>query len=266
MESSDRKIVRNILLGIALFIIVILFFSSWGTVGAGEMGIKTRFDKPVGTVPTGLYFKLPIMEDVITIDVQTQKEEVDASAASKDLQVVNAKVAVNYNLQNDKVADLYTRIGVNYKQKVIDPAIQEVVKAVTAKYTAEELITKRAEVTDSIALGLQERLAAQDITVTGVSITNFDFSPTFNTAIEAKVTAEQNALASKNLLEQKKYEAEQIIVTAKADAEALRIKSQALTAQGGEDYVRLQAINKWNGILPVSMIPNSAVPFIDLKN
>lgn len=261
-EINISKILRH---SIITLIVIVLLVSSVGTVGAGERGVKTRFNKVVGTVDTGLYFKLPIIEKVIKMDVQTQKEQVDATAASKDLQVVNAKVAINYNLQTDKVTDLYTRIGVNYKDKVIDPAIQEVVKAVTAKYTAEELITKRPEVTDNIALGLQERLVSQDITVTSVSITNFDFSASFNTAIEAKVTAEQNALASKNKLEQVKYESEQTIVTAKADAEAVRIKAQAIAQQGGADYVKLQAISKWNGVLPSQMIPNSAVPFIDLK-
>ena len=111
-------------------------------------------------------------------------------------------------------------------------------------------------------------LADSDILVSanGVSITNFDFSPSFNTAIEAKVTAEQNALAAKNKLEQVKYEAEQTIETAKATAEAQRISSQALAAQGGSDYVQLKAIEKWDGHLPEQMIPGTTVPFVNLKN
>ena len=106
---------------------------------------------------------------------------------------------------------MYQRIGKDYGPKVIDPAIQEVVKAVTAKYTAEQLITKRAIVTDEIQTQLSSKLGASDIQVTSVSIVNFDFSQSFNQAIEAKVTAEQNALASKNKLDQVKYEAEQRI-------------------------------------------------------
>jgi len=238
---------KKIIAGIIIFLALIVVLSTSGTVSSGQIGVKTRLNKVVGTVQPGLYFKAPFIESVEVMDVQTQKEQVDASAASKDLQVVNAKVAINYNLQADKVQDLYVRIGKNYKERVIDPAIQEVVKAVTAQYTAEELITKRPEVTDKIVLGLSERLGSSDITVSSVSITNFDFSQSFNESIENKVKAEQDALTSKNLLEQKKYEAEQIVVTAKAEAEAVRIKTQAINSQGGADYVKLQELKYWNG-------------------
>lgn len=261
-DVNGVKLVSHILLA---FFALIIIFGTFGTVGAGERGVKTRFNRVVGTVDTGLYLKLPLIESISVMNVQTQKEQTDSQAASKDLQIVNAKLAVNYNLQPEKVTDLYIKVGTEYKSKVIDPAIQEVVKAVTAQYTAEELITKRPEVTDKILAGLSEKLLPNDIVVTSVSITNFDFSESFNKAIELKVTAEQNALTAKNLLEQKKYEAEQTIVTAKADAESVRIKTQAINSQGGADYVKLQAIQKWNGVLPAQMIPNSAVPFIDLK-
>jgi regulator of protease activity HflC (stomatin/prohibitin superfamily) len=257
---------KKYIYGFVGVIVLIILFGSFGTISTGEIGIKTNLSKVVGTVQPGFYVKAPFIQSVVAMDVQIQKEQVDATSASKDLQTVAAKVAINYSVNPDKAQDLYSRIGTGYKSRIIDPAIQEVVKAVTAQYTAEELITKRPEVTEKIQTALAERLLAYDINVASISITNFDFSESFNQAIEKKVTAEQNALAAKNKLAQIKYEAEQTIETAKATAEAQRISSAALSAQGGSDYVQLKAIEKWNGILPAQMIPGSTVPFVNLKN
>lgn len=238
---------KGILATVIAVIALILIVSTSGTIGTGERGVKTRLGVVEGVLQPGIYFKAPFVEGVDKFDVQTQKEQTDASAASADLQTVKTTVAINYNVDGTKLADLYTRIGDDYKGKVIDPAIQEVVKAVTAQYTAEELITKRAEVTDKIQTALADKLALSDIQVTSVSIVDFGFSDTFNTAIEAKVTAEQNALAAKNKLDQVTYEGEQTVTTAKAQAEAIQIQAEAINSQGGADYVRLQEIQKWNG-------------------
>lgn len=256
------KMVAHMILGI---IFLTLIFGSFGTVSAGDRGVKTRFSKVVGTIEPGLYFKLPFVEDVNDMDVQTQKEQTDATAASSDLQDVRTTVAVNYNVDPTKVGDLYTNIGDNYSNRIIDPAIQEVVKSVTAKYTAEQLITKRTEVTDAIHSQLSEKLSPYYINVGSVSIVNFDFSASFNQAIEAKVTAEQNALAAKNKLDQVKFEAQQKIETAKADAESIKIQAQAINSQGGADYVALQAIKQWDGHYPTTMLGGNSVPLIQLK-
>lgn len=263
---ENKNIGKYIGYGIAGLFALIVVLSSVGTISAGEVGVKTRFGAVIGTVQQGLYFKLPFIDSITAIDIQTQKEQTDAEAASKDLQTVHAKVAVNYNVESSKAAELFTQVGTNFGAKIIDPAIQEVVKATTAKYTAEELITKRPEVTDGIQTALSAKLVLNDIKVTSVSIVNFDFSQTFNAAIEAKVTAEQNALAAKNKLDQVKYEAEQTVTTAKAQAESIQIQAQAIQQQGGANYVQLQAVNKWDGHLPQQMIPGSSVPFINLKN
>ncbi len=268
----ELNIVKIILHSIVLLLGLSLLFGSVGQINTGEVGILRTNGRVSGLKGDGLYFKVPFFQDVVKMNVQVQKEQASASAASKDLQTVNAEIAINYKLDEAKVLDLFSRIGADYKVKVIDPAIQEVVKAATAQYTAEELITKRPEVTEKIQLALSEKLGASDILVSsnGVSITNFDFSPSFNAAIEAKVTAEQNALASKNKLEQVKYEAEQQVVAARAEAQAIQLKSDAAN---NEKYVSLkalevqeQAVKKWNGVLPTSMIPGSTVPFINLKN
>jgi regulator of protease activity HflC (stomatin/prohibitin superfamily) len=235
-------------------------------VGAGERAVVTQFGVVQRVLEPGFHFLKPIVESSHKFDVQVAKEQVDASSASADLQDVTTSVALNYSVNPDSVADLYTRIGDNYKIKVIDPAIQEAVKASTAKYTAEQLITKRAEVKDLIQKNVGDALSVYDILVSGVSITDFKFSASFNASIEAKVKAEQDALTAKNKLEQIKYEAEQTVATAQATAEAIRIQATAINSQGGADYVQLQAIKAWDGHLPTQMIPGGTVPFLNLKN
>lgn len=264
-----RRIVRRVVLGVIGLFGLIILLSSIGKVDVGNVGIKTRVGRVLGTVQPGLYFKAPFTDEVHEMNVQVQKEQADAGAASSDLQTVTAQIAVNYNVDPSAVIDIYSKVGTEYKTKVIDPAIQEATKAATAKYTAEELITKREEVRGNILALLKDRLAENHIIVDQVSIVHFDFSPSFNAAIEAKVTAEQNALAAKNKLEQVKYEAEQRVAAANAEAEAIRVQSNAAN---NEKYVALKAlevqakaIEKWNGKLPDQMIPGSAVPFINLK-
>lgn len=261
-KLNISKIVVHSVIGL---VVLIVLFSSFGSINAGWKGVKTQFGAVVGNVDTGLYLKVPFIQKVVKMNVQTQKEQVDAESASSDLQNVSTTIALNYNLYPDKVIDLFSKIGVGYKSRIIDPAIQESVKASTAKHTAEQLITKRAEVRDEIKAILTARLATEFIQVTEVSIVNFDFSNSFNQAIEAKVTAEQNALAAKNKLEQVKFEAEQRLTTATAEAKAIQIQAQAITQTGGAEYVNLKAVEKWNGILPTQMIPNGALPFINLK-
>lgn len=236
-----------LLVGGLIVLSILLVVFPFSVVGAGERGVVTRVGAYNRTIGPGIHWVTPIIEGVSTFDVQTQKEQVDASAASADLQTVNTTVAINYNVDPMKVDDLYIRVGEDYKGKVIDPAIQEIVKAVTAQYTAEELLTKRPEVTSLIQSELAARLVPNDIIVTAISITDFQFSDSFNQAIEAKVTAEQNALAAKNKLDQVKYEAEQTITSAQAQAEAIKIQAQAINSQGGADYVALQKIKQWDG-------------------
>lgn len=255
MQNNDisiGKIVKYGLLILVGLIVLIALLTSFTTIDPGEQGIIVRLGQVQGTLDSGLHMKAPFVDDIVKINTQVQKEQVTATAASKDLQDVSAAVALNYSLPADKVISLYTKIGTDYKVKVIDPAIQEAIKASTAKYTAEELVTKREQVRNDIKLSLTDRLTSDFIQVTEISITDFKFSPTFSAAIEAKVTAEQNALAAKNKLSQIDYEAQQKVVTAKAEAEAISLKS---AAANNEKYVALQQLEvqkafaeKWNGV------------------
>ena len=240
-KAAMAGIVALVIIGIGIWL------WPFAQVGAGERGVVTRLGAYEREMGPGLNWRTPLLEHVIVFNVQTQKEQVEATAASKDLQNVNTTVAINYNVDPSKVGDLYVKVGENYKNVVIDPAIQEVVKAVTAGYTAEELITKRADVSSAIQTGLTQRLASSSILVTSISITEFKFSDTFTAAIEAKVTAQQNALAAQNKLQQIQFEAQQTIATAEAQAKAIQIQAQAINSQGGADYVELQRIKTWDG-------------------
>lgn len=253
---------------IVLFILVSILGGFVGTVGAGERGVMTRFGAVTGEVlDEGLYFKTPIAEDVVKMDVKIQKDEVTATAASKDLQDVSVVIAVNHRIQPSRVADIYQNIGRQYKKdavvsdRLIAPAIQESVKSSTARYTAEELITKREAVRNDIKKQLEAKLTSRGVIVEDLNIVDFKFSKAFSDAIEAKVTAEQNALASKNKLAQVEYEAQQAVALAKGKAEAIQIEAQAL--QNNPQVLELRALEKWNGVLP--QVTGESVPFINVK-
>lgn len=251
---------------VVFLIIVIFTVIPFGTVGTGERGVVTRFGAPTGEVKgEGLYWRKPFVEKIIDVKVNVQSTTAEASAASKDLQTVHTKVQLNYSVNPEKVVELYRAMKKDYDSILIHPALQESIKSATAKYTAEELVTKRPAVREEIVTLLREKLSPHGIQVGEFNIVDFAFSPEFDKAIELKVKAEQDALAAKNVLEQRKYEAEQVVVKAQADAEAIRIQAQAITQQGGKDYVQLKAIEKWNGSLPNQMIPGSTVPFLELN-
>lgn len=264
---SERSVEFNVgkligLIAIGFFVLTIVFSSAY-IIKAGERGVLLTFGKASDVaIGEGLHFKVPFAQKIVKMDVKTQKYEAKAAAASSDLQTVTTDIAVNYHLTPEAVPRLYREIGIDYQARIIQPLEQEVVKATTATFTAEELITRREEVRLHIKNLIHERLAPRDIIVEEVSITNFDFSPSFNAAIEAKVTAEQNALAAKNKLEQIKYEAEQRVTQATAEATAIKIQADAIQSQGGLEYVQLQAITKWNGVLP--QFTGGAIPFIQV--
>ena len=262
----DNSLVKFFVVG-AVALVIFSFFSLgvFTIIGPGERGVVLRLGAVEDRImPEGFNWKMPFIEDVEKVDVKTQKEQVDAGASTKDLQNVTTTIALNYHPQADKVNKMWQNIGKDYKIRVIDPAIQEAVKAATAEFTAEELVTKRAEVKDKAILLLKERLLKHYIDLDDLSIVNFHFSESFNQSIEQKVRAEQDALTAKNRLEQVKFEAEQRVQQARGEAEAIRIQAQAIQAQGGKEYVNLKAIEKWNGTLPQYMM-GEATPFISLK-
>ncbi|HNQ62176.1 MAG TPA: prohibitin family protein [Bacteroidia bacterium] len=212
----------------------------------------------------GMHLRIPIMQEVVIMDVKIHKVVTDAASASSDLQDVALSVALNYHIIPDRANIVYQSIGVEFKERIIDPAIQEVMKAVTARYSAEELITKRPAVSAEMQEALKQRLLSSNISVDAFSIVSFNFSKIFTDAIEAKQTAEQNALKAKRDLDRIKVEAEQTITAATAEAEALRLQKMNISPDLIElrkIEANLKAIEKWNGILP-EVTGAGAVPFI----
>lgn len=261
-NNSRRGLVWGI--GAIVTIIILLFLSPFTVVDTTEQAVVIRLGSLDRTLDEGVHWRTPLIEQVVKFTVATQKTEVEATAASKDLQDVTTMVAVQYNIDPTAVAPLYREYKKDVQTAVIDPAIQDAIKAGTAAFNAEALITQRPAVKEAIENALRERLAEAYVRVTNVDIINFNFSASFNNAIEAKVTAEQEAQKAKNDLERVKFEAEQRVAQAEAEAEAIRIQAQAVTQQGGKDYVQLQAIEKWNGQLPNQFVPGSAVPFLSI--
>ena len=268
-EDSIRKALKKgfwrYMLIIGVVLIVLLLFKPWVQIGAGQRGVVLNFGAVQDRVLNeGLHFKIPIMQKVVLMDVRVQKAQTDASSASSDLQDVTLSVALNYHIVPDKANVVYQTIGIEFKERIIDPAIQEVTKAVSAKYSAEELITKRPSVSTAMKEALSEKLMASNIAVDAVSIVTFSFSKVFMDAIEAKQTAEQHALKAKRDLDRIKIEAEQTIAAATAEAEALRLQKMNISPDLIElrkIEANLKAIEKWNGILP-QVTGSGAIPFI----
>jgi len=234
-------------------LVIVLAFGSFGTVQAGNMGIKTRFGAVVGVITPGPYFKIPFVEKVRSLNVQTLtsnfEKEASLAAASKDLQDVAIEVVVNFHVAKDTAGDVYSQYGTSesYKTNVVEPLMRDTVKTLASQYNAEELVTKRADFNQKVTALLDERLAGKLVILESVNVVNFAFSKDFTNAIEAKVTAVQNAEAAKNKLVQVQAEADQRVAQAKGEAEAIRIQAQAVNAQGGADYVELQRIKAWDG-------------------
>ncbi|NBG66433.1 prohibitin family protein [Acidiluteibacter ferrifornacis] len=256
--------IRNLIIVVGILLILFLL-KPWAQVDAGQRGVVLNFGAVQDIVlDEGIHFRIPIMQEIKTVDVRIQKVVTDAASSSSDLQDVDMSVALNYNIIPDKANVVVQTINSDYKSTIIDPAIQEVMKAVSARYTAEELITKRPAVSSEMREALKRRLLESNITVTGFSIINFSFSQTFTDAIEAKQTAEQNALKAKRDLDRIKVEAEQTIAAATAEAEALRLQKMNISPDLIElrkIEAELKAIDKWNGVLP-GVTGSGAIPFI----
>lgn len=257
--GSARKIVTAVVI---LLIAAIVVMNSFTTVKAGHSGVVTTFGKVSETVlAEGLHFKIPFIQDIILIDNRVKKAEANCTAASKDLQTVSSTIAVNYKVLNSYSAKVYKNIGMDYEAVIITPSIQECVKAVTAKFTAEELITNRQAIGDQMMELLKDKISTYGIELQIFNITAFDFTDEYNAAIEAKQTAQQNALKAEQDLQRIKVEAEQKIAQAQAEAEAYRLKSEQITPE----ILISNYIEKWDGKLPTVVSGDSGTMMIDLS-
>jgi regulator of protease activity HflC (stomatin/prohibitin superfamily) len=237
--------------------------SPFAVVPAGTRGVMTTFGKPSeDTYSEGIHFRIPLVQQMHLMDVRILKNEGEGDAASMDLQQVRAKVAVNFHLDPTVAAKAFKEIGQSTEEiaiNILEPARPEAVKSITAQFTAEQLITRRTEVRDKIAAQLREKLSRHGIILDEFAIINFSFSPSFTSAIEAKVNAEQEKLKAERDLMRIRVEAEQKVTSAKAEAESLRLQRQEVTA----DVLALRTIEKWDGHLP--QVTGGTTPMLDIS-
>lgn len=260
-KTPEEQIITWLKYGVLVVIGIWFLFSTVIIVSAGQRGVVLKFGAVEDKVLTeGLHFVVPIMNSVQILDVRTQKYEVNASASTKDLLDVATTVAINYHLNPSSVNQIYQTIGLDFENRLIAPAVQEVVKSTTAEYNAEELITERPLVKQNIEDKLRERLASRDIIIETISITNFQFPEKFNQAIIDKQTAVQLKQKAENDLERIKVEAQQVVAKAQGEAEAVKIINEQLLKS--PLYLQYLAIQKWNGIMPLAT--GGTLPFINI--
>ena len=278
-------------IGVTIAVVLIFLYlaaSSFVVVDAGYVGVVKR----LGAVqpeflPEGFHFKAPFVDAVQKFDVRLSKAESDAGASSKDLQVVRTKIAVQYSMNAALMPMTLQRIGTRLvvEKTLVDPAIMESVKAITALYTAEQLITKRDEVKNRIQAQidsflnetLREKELIGSLTIANIAITDFDFSAEFNRAIEEKVRAEQEALKAKNEKLKRVTQAEaaaaektlaadamayEIEVQSKARADAIEREAKAL--KDNPQLIQLRIAEKWNGVLP-RFTGSEAIPLLSIE-
>lgn len=279
-EISPKKInvnaAKGILFGImALIVIGVFTAASVQIVDAGYRGVLLHWravDTSIPPLEEGLHFVVPFQDSVVNMEIRTLKFVKDTSAASKDLQTVSTEVTINYRPSPNSIHTLYKEVGLEYESRIIQPAVEEVVKQITAKYNAEELITKRPLVKADIEKEITTRLNVYNIHTDVISITNFEFSPLFDQAIESKVEAEQKALKAENDLRRIEVEARQLeqqakglaaanIAEADGEAKAIKIISEALAQNPNYlDWLKTQA---WDGRLPL-VVGEGGIPFIQI--
>ncbi len=267
VTSIKAKLILAVIL-LIVFICLSILLNSFTSVPTGFVGIRTRFGKASqDIVQEGLNLQIPMIERIVLMDCRTQKAEIDCSTASRDLQEVTLKVAVNYNVAVDNAYNIYKNIGVNYESIMISPSILESVKSVTAQYTAEELITKRSEVSDKMEESLTGKIEARGFSVIDFNITDLDFSLAYNQAIEKKQVAEQEAKQAEYELEKAKIENEKKIAEAEANAKVMQVQNSSITDQAlklKELEIKKSFIDKWNGNLPSTITGDGVIPFLDI--
>lgn len=278
-KEMKKRVIKGVVFSILGLIVLIFIFGAFYTIDAGERGILLTFGKASESIAQpGLHFKIPFFQSVIKTSVRTQtinfdnkqatgtdSEYTSLAAASKDLQDVAIGSVVNYHINEGDVLDIYRKYGgeTNYEKNILEPIIREAVKAVASQYTAEELVTLRQEVSDKIAKNLLDKFSTTSGVFEKYSVVNFEFSKEYATAIEQKAVQAQLLEKSKIELETTKVQADTRIAQAEGEARAISIQVSAINQQGGENYVQLQMISRWNGQLPYSTGGSS---IFDMRN
>jgi len=233
-------------------------------VQTGHRGVKTSFGQVKGPpLSEGLYWVDPFTTAIHSMDVRIQRLDGKTEAYTRDVQEATVEFTLNYKLQPEAAADIYRTVGEDWVSKLVGQVVFQHLKDVIGQWDAVDLIANRQKANDAAQVAILQALAARNVDVTGFSITDFEFSRAFNAAVEAKVIAQQRAQEAQNRTEQIKQEAQQKVIAATAEAQSMKIRADALSQN--PKLVSWEAVEKWDGKLPVNMYGGAAIPFIDVK-
>lgn len=271
---------------VALAVIVaILVLNPFKTIDAGTVGVKLRFGQAVGTMEPGIHVVMPFMERAVVYSTRTVKRTFDqVNSYSKDIQASDSKVSVNYRVDQTKAVEVYSRYGETFAETIIDPVLLKRLKEIFGKYDAAEIVTQREKLGSEVENNVRQNMPP-GIIIDGVQIENIDFSEAYEQAIEAAMQAQAEVKKTEQELLRQKVEAEKVIVNADAaakarvaqataEAEAIRVKGEAEASaikaksdalRESPNLVQLTATEKWNGVLPTTMVPGSSVPFVNVS-
>lgn len=264
VRSSSKGSGRNSLSlggGVAIFIgILISLGSMLYIINPGEVGVEVLFGTVKKYSPSGMHLKNPF-SSVHIFDIKTQREEIKAEGASQDLQLVIVESVVNYRLDPDRIPELFSRVGRDYVYKVLNPSINEAIKAAVAKHKVDEVIVKRHEVKDMIVGTLRSKLSNYYIVLEDVNIQDIDFSQEFNKVVEEKQIEEQKIKTAEYRRQQAEQEKLRVILEGQAEAE----KQRLLKMSTSKEVVELKWIEKWDGKLPVTMLGPGSIPMVNVS-
>ena len=263
--KMEKDYLGKLLVPVILVAAAVIGLSSFFIVPPGEVAVKTRLGAIVDSYSEGMHFKMPLLESITKFSIQIQRADIKTQAFSKDLQTMNSSLVVNHRIQKETVVSIYRNLGPRYVSNIVDPAVQEVFKAIAARYSAERIISERNELVEAINAEVKARLSQKEIIVTDISVTDLDFTDQFLKAVEDKQVAEQQAKMSEKLVEKAKRDAEQAIAKSRGEAEALRMQREQVTPMLIELRkvdAQLKAIEKWNGVLPGYV--GGGVPFVSM--
>jgi prohibitin 2 len=263
-QINGKKILMYLGLGVVgVYFLMLLFGCGWEIVDTGHRGVKTEFGKVISeSLPEGIYFYNPFTQGFVEMDCRTQVAHLETETYTRDVQQGKMKYTVNYTLDPSKAHEMYRLVGKKWEEKLLLQVFEGTLKSVIGKWDAVDLISNRDKARAEAEKMMLDVLKEKFVTVEKLELTNIDYNDAFEGAVEAKVVAIQRSIEQQNKTKQVEEQSKQTIIAAKAEAESMRIRANALTQNKG--LVDYEAVMKWNGVLPVTMLGN-ATPFINIK-
>ena len=268
IDIDLKKTKKYTIIAVLAILVIVTLLNIFTTVPTGNVGVKTKFGKvQEDVIQEGLNVKVPFIEKIVLIDCKTKKIELATEGSTKDMQTVSVTIAVNYNVNKGTANKLYKEVGTDYEAILITPAVHESIKSAMAQYTAEELITKRAEVSNKIQETLIDKITERGFEITEFNLTNIDFSEEYDRAIEAKAVKQQEVVTAQAEFEKQKIQNQKEIEIAEKDARVMELQNTQITEKTLELKrleVQEKMISKWNGQLPTTSLGENTNGFFKI--